>query len=236
MSERERLEVERQIARDLNFEGQSLEEMRAAYEGICRMYQVHDGFIENAISSSDFAALHLKNKSNTTTSTRPILLYCHGGGYVMGSPASHAGLVSHLAASAGCDALLIGYRLAPEHPYPAPIEDVVAAYGWLVRNGYSASRIAFVGDSAGAALAIAAMLRIRDNGETLPACAVLFSPFADLTASGESMTTKADVDVMVERGKSRLSLKPILQEAIRAIPMLRQFSVTWSVFLPFSFT
>ncbi len=93
--------------------------------------------------------------------------------------------------------LLIDYRLAPEHPYPAALEDALAAYHWLIDQGYAASRIMIAGDSAGGGLALAILLSLRDSGELLPAGAVAISPWTDLASTGESVQTKAQVDVVL---------------------------------------
>ena len=114
------------------------------------------------------------------------ILYFHGGGYVMGSRISHRAVVAKFAASSGASALLFDYRLAPEHPFPAALDDALAAYAWMLKQGHPASRIVFAGDSAGGGLCLATLLAIRDRGMTLPAAAVVLSPWTDLTCSGAS--------------------------------------------------
>ena len=123
-----------------------------------------------------------------------VLLYLHGGAYVMGSCISHRQMVSHIARAAAIDALVPEYRLAPEHPFPAAIDDAVGVYRALLADGTSPSDIVIAGDSAGGGLAVATLLSLRDAGDPLPAAAVLLSPFLDVTASGESATTRADKD------------------------------------------
>jgi acetyl esterase/lipase len=125
------------------------------------------------------------------------ILYFHGGGYVIGSLPSHRGMVSALGQSAGARTLAVDYRLAPEHPYPAAIDDAVAAYRWLLESGAAPSSIALAGDSAGGGLAIACLLRARDEGLPMPAALSLFSPFADLSASSPTVQEKAVEDVLV---------------------------------------
>jgi monoterpene epsilon-lactone hydrolase len=97
-------------------------------------------------------------------------------------------------------ALLIEYRLAPEHPFPAAVEDSVAAYRWLLKEGFDPARIAVAGDSAGGGLTVATMVKLRDENEPLPAAAVCLSPWVDMEGIGESMKTRAEVDPIVERG------------------------------------
>jgi len=127
------------------------------------------------------------------------VLYLHGGGYVIGSPRSHRHVAAAIASAAGIAALLPDYRLAPEHPYPAAVDDAVAAYVWLLRRGIAPWRIAIAGDSAGGGLTVAALLAIRDLGRPLPAAGVCISPWVDLTCSGASYTTRAEADPMVTR-------------------------------------
>ena len=115
-----------------------------------------------------------------------VLLHLHGGGYTVGSPRTHRALVAHLAAAAGRPAFCIDYRLAPEHPYPAAVDDAEAAYRALLGRGFRGVDIAVTGDSAGGGLAVALALRLRDHGVAQPACLALVSPWADLTPSAAS--------------------------------------------------
>lgn len=124
----------------------------------------------------------------------PVLYYLHGGIYIMGSPATHRRLVSYIAQAAGMRALVPDYRLAPEHRFPAGIEDAVGVYRSLLADGFKPGDIFIAGDSAGGGLAVATLLSLRHAGVPMPAAAVLLSPFLDVTASGESTTTRADQD------------------------------------------
>lgn len=121
-------------------------------------------------------------------------LYLHGGGYCVGSAQSHRGLVSHLAAAAGAQAYALDYRLAPEHHAPAAIEDVLLALKALEARGVPPSKVILAGDSAGGGLALAATLRLRDAGQSMPGALLLLSPWADLTLSGRSHKTRAQAD------------------------------------------
>lgn len=127
------------------------------------------------------------------------LLYLHGGGYTIGSIESYRNMVSHLAAAARCRALLVEYRLAPEHGFPCAVEDAVTAYRWLLSQGYDPGNIAIAGDSAGGGLAAATLVALRDAGEPLPAAAILLSPWADLKHTGESFRTVGWRDPMLNR-------------------------------------
>ncbi len=122
----------------------------------------------------------------------PIVLYFHGGGYVVSSAKTHRDVAHHIAQMTDARILTVDYRLAPENTFPAALEDAESAYTWLLQEGIEAARIALAGDSAGGGLALALLLKLRDDGQPLPACAALFSPWADLTCSGESYTANAD--------------------------------------------
>lgn len=128
-----------------------------------------------------------------------VVLYVHGGGYVMGSAGSHRDMTGRLSKAAGARVLSLNYRLAPEHPFPAPVDDAVAAYRWLLAQGISPGNVAIAGDSAGGGLAIATLLALRDAGEPLPAAGIGISPWVDMEGTGESMTTRAAVDPVVQK-------------------------------------
>jgi len=124
------------------------------------------------------------------------VLYIHGGGYSIGSPRSHVALGARLAKRAAAAVTVIDYRLAPEHPYPAAIDDCVAAYRALVAT-VDPALVTIAGDSAGGGATLATLCALRDAGDPLPGCAYLLSPWTDLTASGDSVRSKADIDPMI---------------------------------------
>lgn len=128
-----------------------------------------------------------------------VVLYLHGGGYVIGSPRSHRHLAAAIAAAGQASALLLDYRLAPEHPYPAAVDDATAAYRWLLDQGIAPGHIVIGGDSAGGGLTVATLLALRDARLPLPAGGVCISPWVDLTCSGGSYRTRAAVDPIVTR-------------------------------------
>jgi epsilon-lactone hydrolase len=132
-------------------------------------------------------------------SAQRAILYLHGGGYVVGAPEGYREMVSNLARAAQAQALTIQYRLAPEHPHPAAVEDAVAAYRWLLGSGVEPGRIAFAGDSAGGGLTVATLVALRDRGERLPAAGVCICPWVDMEITGKSMETNAEVDPLVKR-------------------------------------
>ena len=125
------------------------------------------------------------------------VLYLHGGGYVLGSPRTHISMCARLARRADAVVTVIDYRLAPENPYPAAVDDAVAAYRDLVGR-VGASRLAVAGDSAGGGLTLAMLCALRDAGDELPACAYLLSPWTDLTGSGESVLGRDEIDPMID--------------------------------------
>ena len=137
-----------------------------------------------------------------------VLLFLHGGGYISGSIASHRHMVAQAGREARARTLALGYRLAPERPFPAALEDAVAGYRFLLAQGVAPGRIALAGESAGGGCAVAALVSLRDAGAPLPACVWCSSPWTDLEMTGGSMATKAAVDPLIS--------KPYLQELAAA--------------------
>lgn len=127
-----------------------------------------------------------------------VVLFAHGGSFIFGSNVSHGEMIARIALASGARVLALEYRLAPEHPYPAGLDDVIAAYRWLLTQGTTADRVVFMGDSAGGNLALAALLRTRDEGLSLPAGAVAICPWVDLARQGGSMHTNGSIDWGVE--------------------------------------
>jgi len=127
------------------------------------------------------------------------ILYAHGGGYLFGSLDSHRHMVAELGRAANCVALAMNYRLAPEHPFPAPVEDALAGYRFLLAQGFKPERIAIAGDSAGGGLVVAAMVAIREAGLPQPGAGWCLSPWIDMEALGASMETRAAADPMVQK-------------------------------------
>jgi acetyl esterase/lipase len=127
------------------------------------------------------------------------ILYFHGGGFRIGSVASHRDLIAQIVLASRCRVLAINYRLAPEHRFPAALDDALAAYGWMLDHGLKAVNIALAGDSAGGNLVLATMLALRDRGLPLPISAVLMSPWTDLAATGASYVTRAEADPIHQR-------------------------------------
>ena len=131
--------------------------------------------------------------------TRHVVLYFHGGVYVIGDAFLAAELASQVGRRTQAKVISVDYRLAPEHPYPAAVDDALAAYDALLHNGTAPSDIAFAGESAGGGLAIATVVNARDHGLPLPAAAFVMSPYADLTLAGTTMETKREADPLMSR-------------------------------------
>jgi acetyl esterase/lipase len=129
-----------------------------------------------------------------------VILYLHGGGYVMGSINTHRAMIARISRAARAKALALEYRLAPEHPFPAAVEDATAAYRWLLAQGYPAGKIVIAGDSAGGGLTLATLFALRDAETPLPAAAVPISAWSDMEGTGASIKTRASRDPMVAAG------------------------------------
>jgi epsilon-lactone hydrolase len=151
--------------------------------------------------------------------TRGAVLYLHGGSFLAGSITSHRTLAGNVAQASGSRVLLVDYRLAPEHPFPAGLEDAVTAFAWLHEQGFSAGRVAVAGDSAGGNLALALLLSLRDHGQPAPAAAVCFSPVPDLTFSGASWGFNAKKDLLIEEAKEREAVRLYLRDTDPRSPL-----------------
>lgn len=147
------------------------------------------------------------------------LLFLHGGSFNSGSIASHRTLAGNVAFASRGRALLIDYRLAPEHPFPAAVEDAVAAYEWLLAQGHAPNQIVVAGDSAGGTLTLALLLFLRDHNRPLPAAAVCLSPAPDLTFSSESWAFNSKKDLMLDARKERKSVEIYLRGADPRTPL-----------------
>ncbi len=174
----------------------TVEEMRAGMEAMTGVFPVPEGA---AIEPGSLGGVAGEWQSAEGAGDNGVLLYFHGGGYVLGSVGTHRNLVVALSGAAGIKAFSVEYRLAPEHPYPAGIEDAVAAYRGLLDSGVEPSKIAVGGDSAGGGMTLALLLSIKQQGLPQPACAVLLSPWSDLRLASEAYETRREADPMVTR-------------------------------------
>ena len=174
----------------------TIAERRAQYERAEKVFPTPPDVKVERVSAPAAPAEWLRPPSATPGR---VVLYLHGGGYVIGSPRSHRHLAAAIAGAAGASALLLDYRLAPEHPFPAAVEDATAAYRWLLDQAIAPEHIVIAGDSAGGGLTVATLLALREARVPLPAGGVCISPWVDLTCSGASYATKAAADPIVRR-------------------------------------
>ncbi|MEM7115509.1 MAG: alpha/beta hydrolase [Chloroflexota bacterium] len=148
-----------------------------------------------------------------------VILYLHGGLYVLGSSNTHRDFAYRLSQAAQARVLVIDYRLAPEHPFPAALEDTLTAYRWLLENGIEPQNIAFVGDSSGGGLALSALVALRDAGDPLPKTAVCLCPWVDLTLTEDSLQTNSDSDPLLSVARLQRFANLYLDEADPQTPL-----------------
>ena len=169
-------------------------DMRKGFDVLASKFPLTPEFTFNRVDAGGVPAAWVKAPG--VDSGRAIL-YLHGGGYVIGSIDTHRELAGRLSQAAAARVLIIEYRLAHEHPYPAAVEDAAAAYRWLLASGGATpARTVIAGDSAGGGLTVATMLALREAGDPLPAAGVCLSPWVDMEGIGDSMTGKANIDPM----------------------------------------
>jgi monoterpene epsilon-lactone hydrolase len=196
MTREQRIAVSEMLRRPQPAEPPTLEAMRAGFAAMMATMQVAGGIHTAPTTLGDRPAMLVEPELQTAPGT---ILYFHGGGNVFGSPDTALSLTAALVARTRIRSISLDYRLAPEHPFPAAIEDGVAAYRALLNNGIDASSIAFAGDSAGGGLSVTTCLAAQAAGLPMPAAVVAFSPALDYTRSGASMDTKAGIDPLFTR-------------------------------------
>lgn len=183
-------------AGEIKLEELSWPERRQHMEALGTSMSIADGVVIAETKLGDIGGLKF---SPAKTNAGRVLLYLHGGGYCVGSAASHKCLVSHIASEMQTIAYSIDYRVAPEAPFPAAVDDALASYKALLNNGVDPSNILIAGDSAGAGLSLACALAARDADLPQPAGIMLISPWVDMTASGWSYAAKAESDPMISK-------------------------------------
>jgi epsilon-lactone hydrolase len=174
----------------------TIAERRAQYDRAERVFPTPADVAIEAVTAAERPAEWLRPPGARTDAA---VLYLHGGGYVIGSPRSHRHLAAAIARAAGTPALLVDYRLAPEHPFPAALDDALAAYAWLLARGIAPEQVVVAGDSAGGGLTVATLLALRDRGLPGPGGGVCISPWVDLACSGATYVTRKDADPIVDR-------------------------------------
>jgi monoterpene epsilon-lactone hydrolase len=178
--------------------GLSIQEMRAGLETLSqRGGSIPKGVIVTTITVSGIPAEWIEPIDGNSDK---VLLYLHGGGYCVCSPGTHRGIATRLALTSHAQILMLDYRLAPEHPFPAALEDTLTAFHWLLGQGIQESKISIGGDSAGGGLSLAAAMTLRDAGLALPEKLFLLSPWTDLTLSGASIRSKMKNDPILNGG------------------------------------
>jgi phosphinothricin tripeptide acetyl hydrolase len=176
-------------------QGDDIHSMRASMDALTGALPPPEGV---TLEAADAGGVPAEWATLDGADSEATIVYFHGGGYTLGSIQSHRPLMARLARATGARMLSVGYRLAPEHPYPAAVEDALAAYRFVLASGVPPSRIAIAGDSAGGGLTAACLVALRDAGDPLPAAGVCISAWLDLSLAGESWRTKADVDPLVQ--------------------------------------
>ena len=197
-------------------QGLTFQEMRAGFELMTSIFVVPADVSWDPVDAGGVPAEWVTTPQATDGR---VICYLHGGGYTMGSVNTHRELVSRLSRAAGARALAVDYRLAPEDPFPAAVEDATTAYRWLLRTGVDPANVVIAGDSAGGGLTAATLVALRDAGDPLPAAGVCLSPWVDLEGIGESMTTKAEADPMVQRDELLDMAKAYLGDADPRTPL-----------------
>ncbi|WP_062984902.1 alpha/beta hydrolase [Nocardia anaemiae] len=196
MSKKQRAKIDALLRQSRPAGPRSVEEIRAGFRALMAHMNVPPEVRTRTTSLGSRRAALVEPANSARAGT---ILYFHGGGFVYGSPETAMSLTANLVTRTRFRAFSVDYRLAPEHPFPAAIEDTLSAYHALLDSGEHPSSIAFVGDSAGGGLTITTCLAARDAGLPLPAAIVAFSPGLDMTRAGESMDTKAGVDPLFTR-------------------------------------
>jgi len=194
----------------------SVEESRAEFEAVVSQFQPAGDVRCEPVDAGGVPGEWITTPESVH---ERVIYYLHGGAYIMGSINTHRELISRVSRAARARALAIDYRLAPENPFPAAVEDSTAAYRWLVSTGVDPARLAIAGDSAGGGLTLATLVALRDAGDPLPAAAVCLSPWVDLEGLGESMTTRAEVDPMIHRESLIQTAKAYLGDADPRTPL-----------------
>ena len=191
--------------------------VRAAFNALLAQVPVPEDVLRKPTEIGGVGGIEVTIPGNES---ERVILYFHGGVYVIGSAATSVPLVGDLVRRTGVNAVTLDYRLAPEHPYPAAVEDARAAYAGLLAQGMDPGRIVLAGDSAGGGLAVATLLAAREAGLPMPSCAFLMSPYADLTLSGETLTERQSLDPILTLEGLRVRAPEYLAGADAADPLI----------------
>ncbi len=194
-----RLIIKRFLGRRFDKAGQSIAEWRELDQLLIRNQKPLKGTIVESVSVGGISGDWVRGPGSRE---KGVILYLHGGGFIIGSPATHRELTSRISAAAGIPIFSLAYRRAPEHAFPGPLEDAKTAYRWLLSQGHAPDGIVIGGDSAGGGLALQALLSLREEGIDLPSAAFFISPVTDWVAlDGESYSSRAHADPLVSRSQ-----------------------------------
>jgi epsilon-lactone hydrolase len=194
-----------------------VETLRAAFNELMAQVPVVPDVQQTPVELGGVPAIEVTLQGNDADN---VILYFHGGVYVIGTAGASVPLVSELARRTGTKAITLEYRLGPEHPYPAAVEDARAAYEGLLAQGVAPGQIAFAGESAGGGLAVAVLLALREADVPLPSCGYLMSPYVDLTLSGETLTDRAEADPVLTPEGLRVRVPDYLAGADASDPLV----------------
>ena len=184
--------------------------------------------LPNGVSGAMVDAGGVPAELQKTDDAESLIIYFHGGGYIGGSIASHRNLTGNLALQTRCRVLSVEYRLAPEHPHPAAVEDAVTSYQWALTQGYEPHNIALAGDSAGGGLTAACLIELRNKQLPMPAAGVLISPWLDMSLSGETMVTNDETDSSISAKSMPRTRELFVSEAQIKDPLASPLEATLS--------
>jgi acetyl esterase/lipase len=215
MSKEQQLQLDAILRQGQFDSGADVQTLRTAFNELMAQVPVAPDVLQNPVEIGGVAGVEVTIQGREAES---VILYLHGGVYVIGSAAASVPLVGDLIRRTGAKAISLDYRLAPEHPHPAAVEDARAAYEGLLAQGIAPAQIALAGESAGGGLAVATLLALREAGVPLPSCAYLMSPYVDLTLSGDTLVEKREVDPLLSPEGLRLRVPDYVGRADAADP------------------
>jgi phosphinothricin tripeptide acetyl hydrolase len=198
MSVADRQALAQLFSREGNFDDVTIEDQRARFDALADLFpQTGDVYSAERTKIGGIAGEWVRTRASLADAA---LLYLHGGGFSIGSPKSHRHLAGALSIESGLPLFVADYRLAPEHKFPAALDDALAAYRGLIESGIAPDRLAIAGDSAGGGLTVSTLVAAREQGLPMPACAVAISPWCDLSQGGEAYRARAKRDPIVSKG------------------------------------
>jgi monoterpene epsilon-lactone hydrolase len=218
MSKQQQLQLDAILRQGGLDESGDVRTLRAAFSDLMAQVPLAPDVQQNAVEIGGVAGVEITIHGNSESGN--VILYFHGGVYVIGSAVFSVPLVSDLVRRTGTRAITLDYRLAPEHPYPAAVEDARAAYEGLLGQGIDPGQIVLAGESAGGGLAVATLLASQEAGLPMPSCAVLMSPYVDLTLSGETLAAKREVDPLLTPGGLRARVPDYVGGADASDPLI----------------